>query len=495
MNVLLVYPRYPDTFWSFKHSLKFIGKKAAHPPLGLLTVAALLPAGWTKKLVDLNVEKLTDEHLAWAEMVFLGAMIVQEESAREVIGRCRDLDKRVVAGGPLFTTRYEDFEGVDHFVLNEAEITLPPFLEDLAEGRARPLYTSQKRPDITRTPVPLWSLIEIDDYATLEVQYSRGCPYDCEFCDIVIMNGRSPRTKTPGQMTREFQALYDIGWRSPVFIVDDNFIGNKRKVKEMLVSLIGWQQEHRFPFTFLTEVSINLAQDEELMRLMSAANFNKVFIGIETPNADSLKECGKSQNIKGGLAESVDRIQRHGMQVMGGFIVGFDSDPENIFDVQLRFIQQVGVVTAMVGVLTALPQTRLWHRLKAEGRLLKTASGENTDGQINFIPRMERETLVNGYRNLLTAIYSPKNYYQRIATFLKSYNPTARARLRRQDILAFLRSMWSLGLLSNVRFHYWRLIMKTLVMKRKALPMAVELAILGLHFEKVLERVCQAKKA
>jgi radical SAM superfamily enzyme YgiQ (UPF0313 family) len=309
------------------------------------------------------------------------------------------------------------------------------------------------------------------------------------------MNGRSPRTKTPGQMTREFQALYDIGWRSPVFIVDDNFIGNKRKVKEMLVSLIGWQQEHRFPFTFLTEVSINLAQDEELMRLMSAANFNKVFIGIETPNADSLKECGKSQNIKGGLAESVDRIQRHGMQVMGGFIVGFDSDPENIFDVQLRFIQQVGVVTAMVGVLTALPQTRLWHRLKAEGRLLKTASGENTDGQINFIPRMERETLVNGYRNLLTAIYSPKNYYQRIATFLKSYNPTARARLRRQDILAFLRSMWSLGLLSNVRFHYWRLIMKTLVMKRKALPMAVELAILGLHFEKVLERVCQAKKA
>jgi radical SAM superfamily enzyme YgiQ (UPF0313 family) len=491
MKVLLVYPRYPDTFWSFKHALKFVAKKAAHPPLGLLTVAALLPAGWEKKLVDMNVEELTNEHLAWADMVFIGAMIVQEASVRHVIGRCRSLGKRIVAGGPLFTTRHEDFEGVDHFVLNEAESTLPPFLDDLAAGRAGPLYTSPERPDITRTPIPLWSLINVKNYATLEVQYSRGCPFDCEFCDIVVMNGRTPRTKTPAQMRRELQALFDIGWREAVFIVDDNFIGNKRKVKQMLSSLVAWQKERRFPFTFLTEVSINLARDEELMRLMSAANFHKVFIGIETPNADSLAECGKSQNTKGSLGEAVDTIQKHGMQVMGGFIVGFDNDTEDIFDRQLQFIQQVGVVTAMVGVLTALPQTRLWHRLKDEGRLLRTASGDNTDGQLNFIPRMKREALLEGYCSLLSAIYAPKNYYKRIGTFLKSYHPTAKVRIGSKDLKAFLRSAWGLGVVSKVRFRYWMLVVKTLILKRQALPMVIELAIMGLHFEKVLERVCR----
>jgi radical SAM superfamily enzyme YgiQ (UPF0313 family) len=495
MKVLLVYPRYPDTFWSFKHSLRFISKKAAFPPLGLLTVAAMLPSDWAKKLVDLNVEPLADEHLAWADIVFLGAMIVQEKSVRQVVERCRAHGKRIVAGGPLFTARHEEFEGVDHFVLNEAEATLPQFLEDLAAGRARSLYASQERPGMSRTPVPLWSLVDIDDYATMAIQYSRGCPFDCEFCDIVIMNGRVPRTKTPEQMAREFQALFDIGWRKSVFIVDDNFIGNKRKVKKLLPSLIQWQKEHRFPFTLLTEVSVNLAADGELMKLMSAANFFKVFLGIETPNNDSLAECGKRQNIARSLAEDVDLIQQHGMQVMGGFIVGFDSDPEDIFDIQVRFIQQVGVVTAMVGVLTALPQTRLWHRLKSEGRLLETASGENTDGQLNFIPRMDRETLMKGYRSLLDTIYSPKNYYQRIGTFLKSYNPTAKARLGRQDLLAFFRSSWRLGVVSNVRVRYWRLIMKTFMVKRKALPVAVELAIMGFHFEKVLERVCQVKRA
>ena len=391
MNILLIYPQYPDTFWSFKHSLSFIAKKAAFPPLGLLTVAAMLPASWRKKLVDLNVEPLTDEQLAWADMVFLSAMIVQKESALQIIKRCREHGKKVVAGGPVFTTQHEQFAGVDHFILNEAEITLPLFLNDLAAGKPQPLYTSEVRPDISTTPVPLWSLIDIKDYATMAIQYSRGCPFNCEFCDIIIMNGRIPRVKSPAQMQREFQALYDAGWRKSVFIVDDNFIGNKREVKQLLPCLIEWQREHQFPFTLLTEVSVNLAGDEELMQLMSAANFFKVFIGLETPNHDSLVECGKNQNTAHSLAEVVDAIHRHGMQVMGGFIVGFDHDPENIFDLQVRFIQQIGVVTAMVSILTALPQTRLWKRLKAEGRLLSDASGENTDGGLNFEPIMEKE--------------------------------------------------------------------------------------------------------
>ena len=491
MNILLIYPQYPDTFWSFKHSLRFISKKAAFPPLGLLTVAAMLPDGWRKKLVDLNVEPLSDEQLAWADIVFLSAMIVQKESARQIIQRCRVHGKKVVAGGPVFTTQHEQFEGVDHFILNEAEITLPLFLKDLAAGQPKPLYTSKERPDITRTPVPLWSLIDIKNYATMAIQYSRGCPFNCEFCDIIIMNGRIQRVKSPAQMQKEFQALFDAGWRKSVFIVDDNFIGNTREVKQLLPPLIKWQRKHQFPFTLITEVSVNLANDEELMQLMSAANFFKVFVGLETPNHDSLTECGKKQNTTGSMAEAVDTIHSHGMQVMGGFIVGFDHDPENIFEMQVSFIQQIGVVTAMVGILTALPQTRLWHRLKAEGRLLSDATGENTDGRLNFKPRMEKEKLIEGYQKLLTTLYSPEYYYQRINTFLKNYTPTARTSVTKEDLLAFMRAAWRLGIVSKARFRYWKLIVKTFFVKRRALPIAVELAIHGFHFEKILERVCR----
>ncbi len=493
MKALLIYPEYPDTFWSFKYALKFVAKKAAFPPLGLLTVASLLPETWEKKLVDMNVEELTDEHLAWADLVYLGAMLVQSKSAAGIIRRCKKSGKKIVAGGPLFTTQYQQFPDIDHFVLNEAEITLPLFLADLAAGQPRPLYRTDRKPDITRTPIPLWSLIDMKNYATMLVQYSRGCPYNCEFCDIVIMNGRIPRTKTPAQMIREFEVLFDAGWRKSVFIVDDNFIGNKKKVKQMLPVLADWQKKHRYPFPLLTEASVDLAGDEELMQLMSRANFFKVFIGVETPNADSLNECDKRQNTAGDLTEAVSRIHRHGMQVMGGFIVGFDSDPENIFEMQMKFIQQLGIVTAMVGLLTALPQTRLWHRLKKEGRLLSDASGENTDGFLNFQPIMDKEKLLSGYRKLLTNLYSQKYYYQRINTFLKNYRPTVNAKINREDLLAFMRSTWQLGIKSRARFRFWKLLAKTLLMKRKAVPIAVELAIIGLHFEQILERLHVAR--
>jgi radical SAM superfamily enzyme YgiQ (UPF0313 family) len=493
MKVLLVYPEYPDTFWSFKHVLKFISKKAAFPPLGLLTVGAMLPEEWQKKLVDLNVGSLKDEHIEWADMIFLSAMIVQKKSAQEIIDRCRAHGKKIVAGGPAFTTQHEDFTGVDHFVLNEAEVTLPLFLADLLKGRLRHVYTSDRRPDVTLTPVPLWSLINTRDYATMAIQYSRGCPYNCEFCDIVIMNGRVPRGKTPAQMRKEFQALYDTGWRKSVFIVDDNFIGNKGAVKKMLPTLVEWQWEHKYPFTLLTEASTDLANDEELMHMMSRANFFKVFLGLETPDKESLKECGKFQNTSKDLVKVVHTIHRHGMQVMGGFIVGFDNDTETIFDAQINFIQKIGVVTAMVGMLTALPQTRLWHRLKEEGRLLGDATGENTDGVLNFMPRMGMDTLNEGYRKILASIYSPKHYYQRINIFLENYRPTVISRVQKEDVIAFIRSAWRIGILSRARFHYWKLLLKTFVKKRVALPIAVELAIYGLHYEKITRRICAAK--
>lgn len=491
MNILFVYPKYPETFWGFKSALKFVSKKAAFPPLGILTVASMLPEEWNKKLIDVNITELKDEHIGWANMIFISAMIVQEKSAQEIIKQCKAQNKIVVAGGPAFTTetQLEKFKGIDHFVLNEAEVTLPLFLEDFKNGKAKKIYTSSERPDITKTPIPLWSLIKFKDYATMLVQYSRGCPFNCEFCDIIIMNGRTPRTKAPEQMMSEFEALYNAKWRGAVFIVDDNFIGNKVNVKEMLRLLIQWQKKHKYPFKFLTEASINLADDKELLQLMSAANFYNIFLGLETPSMDSLKECGKMQNTTGDLAEAVKIIHQNGMRVMGGFIVGFDNDKENIFESQIKFIQQIGVATAMVGLLNALPQTRLWHRLKAEGRILKDTTGENTDGNLNFTPKMGKEKLIKGYKKILTTIYSPKFYYQTVDTFIKDYKPTVKSRVSKRDLSAFLRSVWRIGIFSKTRLLYWKLIIKTFFTKIKALPVAIELSIYWLHFNKTTRRI------
>lgn len=491
INALLIYPKYPDTFWSFKHILKFISKKAAFPPLGLLTIAAMLPKEWNKKLVDVNIQELNDRDIASADLIFISAMLVQEESSREIIKRCKSFGKTIVAGGPAFTTGYEKFPEVDHFVLNEAEITLPPFLQDLKDGKLKKIYTSTERPDITKTPIPKWSLINFKDYGTMAVQYSRGCPFNCEFCDIIIINGRSPRTKTSEQMINELQSLYNAGWRGSVFIVDDNFIGNKINVKQMLPKLIEWQKEYNYPFQFLTEASLNLAEDEELMQMMSKANFNKVFLGIESPSLDSLKECGKLQNTKMNLADSVKIIHKNGLQVMGGFIVGFDNDTEKVFESQIKFIQEIGVVTAMVGMLNALPKTRLWYRLKKEGRLLEDTSGENTDGSINFIPKMGKENLSKGYKRIISTIYSPKNYFKRINTFLNSYRPKTKGKISLQMISAFFKSMWGIGIISKARFQYWKLLIKTGITRIKFLPIAVEQAIYWKHFSKIVQKTTQ----
>jgi len=490
MKVLLVYPKYPDTFWSFKHALKFISKKASFPPLGLLTVAAMLPKEWERRLIDMNVSVLTEDDLKWADYVFISAMIVQKKSVWEVIRRCKNLGVRVIAGGPLFTTGYAEFEDIDHFVLNEAESTLPSFLDDLKNGCAQHIYTSKERPDIRETPPPQWDLINMKKYASMSIQYSRGCPYNCEFCDIIILNGHKPRTKSKDQILEELEALYTQGWKGGVFFVDDNFIGNKKRLKtELLPCLIDWMREKKYPFYFSTEASINLADDEELMQLMVKAGFNRVFIGIETPNEESLTECNKYLNKNRDLIACVKKIQDNGFEVQGGFIVGFDNDPPSIFERQISFIQKSGIVTAMVGLLNAPRGTRLYHRLKKEDRLLNDLSGDNTDFSINFIPKMNIEALINGYKKILNTIYSPKHYYKRVITFLKAYKPKplkGKIHFNFHNLRAFFKSIWFLGIKGKERFHYWKLISWTLVRRPRFFRLAITLAIYGFHFRKIM---------
>lgn len=488
MNVLFLYPEFPDTFWSFKHALKFIRKKAIYPPLGLLTVAAMLPAEWAKRLVDINVTKLTKKDLEWADYAFIGSMIVQRDSARKVIKQCKEAGIKIVAGGPLFTSEYEQFEDVDHFVLNEAEQTLPLFLADLENGGAKRVYATSEFSDMQKTPVPLWELADLRKYASMNIQYSRGCPYRCEFCNVTELFGRRTRIKTAKQIIAELDSFYDLGWRGAVFFVDDNLIGNKRCLKkELLPSLIKWQESH-VEITFHTEASINLADDEPLMQNMFKAGFNAVFVGIETPDMDSLDECGKKQNRNRDLAEDVRRIQRAGIQVQAGFIVGFDNDTPSIFQRQIDFIQKSGIVTAMVGMLQAPSGTKLYERLKKEGRLLGLTSGDNVDGTTNIIPKMDSDIFKEGYKSILRYIYTPENYYRRVKTFFREYKaPKIKTKIKFCHILALFRSIYHLGILGRERCQFWDLLLWTGFHRRELLPMAVTFAVYGYHFRKVSE--------
>jgi len=492
MKVLLVYPETPSTFWSFKEALKFVSKKSAEPPLGLITVAAMLPKEWKKKLIDLNVSKLIDKDILWADYVFISAMNVHLKFFRDVVRRCNKLGVKVVAGGPLCTTQYNDLLGIDHFILNEAEITLPLFLEDLKNGNAKRIYQTNEFPDISLAPIPMWELLDMKKYASMSVQYSRGCPYDCEFCSITMLNGRRPRAKDTNQFISELNRLYELGWRGGISVVDDNFIGNKRKLKEdTLPALIKWSKEKKYPFFFITEVSINLADDEELMKLMVDAGFNSIFVGIETPNSLSLNECGKKQNLKRDLIQSVNKLQRSGMLVSGGFIVGFDNDTENIFDDQINFIQRSGIPNAMVGLLNAPTGTKLYNRMKNEGRLLDMFSGNNMDASINFIPKMDYKSLIQGYSRLLNTIYSQEEYYNRLKIFLKEYNVpdwTPKA-IDLQQLKAFIRLLWLLGIIEKGKKYFWKLFFVSLWKYPRKFPTAMTLAVYGFHFRRVIRAV------
>jgi radical SAM superfamily enzyme YgiQ (UPF0313 family) len=485
MRTLLVYPEYPATFWSFKYALQFTRKKSALPPLGLLTIAAMLPKEWPKRLVDLNAGRLTDKDLAWADCVFVSAMAVQRESAFQIISRCKKAGLKVVCGGPLFTSEYEHFDEVDHFVLNEAELTLPPFLLDLERGCARRVYRTSEFTDIRQTPAPMWELADLKHYASMGIQFSRGCPFNCEFCNVTALFGHRPRIKTAEQSIAELDSLYDLGWRGQVFIVDDNFIGNKKYLMtQILPALIEWRKGKKgIPFN--TESSINLADDELLMEMMVEAGFDAVFVGIETPDDESLAECNKKQNKNRDLVESVKRIQGAGLQVQGGFIVGFDNDTPSIFQRQIDFIQRSGIVTAMVGLLQAPSGTKLYERLKKEGRLLGQMSG-NTDGTTNILPKMGLDVLCEGYGNLMQHIYSPEHYYKRAMTFLREYKrPKVTIPLDFQRLLAVLRSSIRLGIFGKERFQYWKILFWTLFRRPKMLPLTITLAIYGHHFRKI----------
>lgn len=492
MKILLVYPETPPTFWSFKDALKFVSKKAAEPPLGLITVAAMLPVEWEKKLVDLNVSKLYDADIARADYVFLTGMNVHLRSFKEIVRRCNKLGVKVVAGGPLCTTQYKEILGVDHFILNEAEITLPQFLKDLRKGNPKHVYETVDFPDVSYTPIPLWELLDMKKYASMSLQYSRGCPYDCEFCSITMLNGRKPRAKSADQFIAELNRLYELGWRGGISVVDDNFIGNKRKLKtEFLPALINWSKDRKYPFFFITEVSINLADDDELMKLMMEAGFNSVFVGIETPNSDSLTECGKAINLKRNLVDSVLKMQRNGMLVSGGFIVGFDNDTESVFDEQIDFIQQSGIANAMVGLLNAPTGTKLFKRLREEGRLLDMFSGNNMDASINFIPKMNYVDLIKGYSRLLNTIYSQEEYYKRLKTFLKEYKVPdwTSKKLTVDQIKAFFRLLLRLGLFEKGKKYFWKLFFISLWKYPRKFPTAMTLAVYGFHFRRVIRTV------
>lgn len=488
MKVLLIYPEYPATFWSFKHALPFINKKVSLPPLGLLTVASLIPKEWEKKLVDLNATELKDEDIKWADYVFISGMVVQRKSAKEVINRAKSFGKLIIAGGPLFTNEYFDFENVDCFVLNEGEVTIPLFLEDLKNNKLKHIYSSDEKPDLADTPVPDWSLLNFKDYASMSMQISRGCPYSCDFCDIIIMNGRVPRLKTPEQVIREMDALYEKGWHGGVFIVDDNFIGNKIKAEKILLRIIQWMEEKNKPFTLFTEASINLADDIDLMRLMQRANFDSVFIGIETPEEEGLLSCGKIHNMKKDLVEKVKIIQRNGIEVQGGFILGFDTDTEKTFDNMIRFIQSSGIVTAMVGLLHAIPETQLYKRLHKEKRIISVPTGDNTDFSLNFIPVMNVESLMKGYKKVIDALFSPKNFNKRIITYLRQYNKIAvNSKLTfRMQMKALSKTIWKIGIRGNGQFYFWKLIFWTIFRKPYLISEAITNSIYGYHYRTVL---------
>ncbi|HEX7583652.1 MAG TPA: B12-binding domain-containing radical SAM protein [Prolixibacteraceae bacterium] len=489
MNILLVYPQYPDTYWSFRHALRFISKKAAVPPLGLITVSAMLPASWQKKLVDMNVSPLLTKDILWADYVFISAMYVQKESVSKVIEECVRLQVKMIAGGPLFTQESDNYPQIDHFILNEAEITMPPFLEDLASGR--PLlkkYITDQYADIQCSPVPDYHLLLRKEYASMNIQISRGCPFSCDFCEITTLLGHEVRMKATNQILKELDTLYNLNWRGPLSIVDDNFIGNKKEVKtNLLPAMKKWMQQHKYPFTFGIQSSINIADDEELMSMMVETGFNHTFVGIETPEKESLQDCNKLQNKNRDLLQSVKKIQQAGLQVSGGFIVGFDSDSPNIFQRQIDFIQQSGIVSAMVGLLNAPRNTKLYKRLDTENRLTTESSGSNTDFTMNFIPKMDPIELLKGYKTIIRDIYEAKPYYKRLRQFLLNYKrpATRQKRIEFSYVSAFIKSIVIIGMATKGRREFWKFLIWTLAKRPGSFLEAMIFTVYGYHYRAV----------
>lgn len=497
MNALLIYPQFPDTYWSFKHALKFLGKRAAQPPLGLMTVAALLPSSWKKRLVDTNVEKLRDRDLQWANVVMLSGMHIQIEALAAIVKRCHARGLRTVVGGPIASSVPAPELKADHVVIGEAESLIDELARDLEKGTAKPVYQAAERPEMETSPLPDLSLIKMRRYSTMTVQYSRGCPFNCEFCDIIEIYGRRPRTKAVQQVLAELDQLRAAGWREAVFIVDDNFIGNKARAKELLRALAEWRRRYKTNFDFVTEASLNLADDPELLQLMKDAGFASVFLGIETPDVSGLVASNKLQNTRRNLLDSIAKIQSYGIQVMGGFILGFDTDREDIFDRMVSFIQQSGIPIAMVGLLQAMPGTQLFRRLRTEGRILDAGHGDNTCDKLNFKPLMNAARLIEGYRSVLKRIYSCEAYYDRVKLYLSRTQPTRGERKYRQqwmtraNVRAFVTSIVRQGIIGRHRWTYWKFLLSAATRYRRSFGAAMTLVVMGYHFQVLTRRLQQ----
>ena len=496
-NALLVYPEFPPSYWGFKYALGFLGKKSSMPPLGLLTIAGMFPDNYNLKVVDMNVETLTDTHLAWADVVLTSTMIVQKASLYDVVERCNRANVPIIAGGPHPTSYHDNIKDecdgtVNHFLFGEVEDIFEGFLTDFESGTANEIYKETRKPDITKTPPPRYDLIDLSVYGSMALQFSRGCPFNCEFCDITKLFGRVPRTKSNEQMLSEFEMLYKLGWKGAMFVVDDNFIGNKRDAMRLLPAVRTWQEERGFPFSLYTEASVNLVEIPEMLDAMSTAGFNMVFLGIESPNEEALITTSKGQNTSKNedagsyLLHAIRKIQHKGMEVTGGFIIGLDGDTE--FDSHINFIQEAGIPMAMAGLLTALKETDLWHRLKMENRLLDESSGNNTDMTLNFVPEMPREKLIKEYRRVISTLYDPtlKNYFQRCYRLLKHmpYTPHNVRSIGREEVRAFMLSV-KRQMFSKQGFEYMKFLTKVLKSNRRMFPEAVRLAVMGYHLEKI----------
>ena len=500
MRVLLVHSRFPTTYWGFQFSLPLIGKRASLPPLGLCTLAAMLPVEWSLRLIDLNVEELSDEQLRWADAVLVGGMLVQAPSMREVIARARAIGRPTVVGGPAPTTSPHLFPEADALFLGEAEgraEELVAALEALCGSPRRRRLTplvlaraeAEARPDLALAPVPRFDLLDRRSYQTMSVQYSRGCPFSCEFCDIIEIFGRVPRVKSNEQVIAELDALYALGHRGSVFFVDDNFIGNKRAVRKLLPVLRAWQAERRYPFDLYTEASVNLAADDELMREMVTAGFSSVFIGIETASVEALRETKKRQNVGVDLTAAIEKLTRAGLAVMGGFIVGFDSDGPEAFEAQRAFIANSPIPLAMIGMLIALPGTQLERRLTKEKRIRVTSSGDQF-AHTNFEPAMGDRALLEGYTRLLASLYSPKEYEARCVRFLDLIGaPPHTSPTTFEDLATVARSVVRLGVFGARRGLFWRLLARG---ARRGLPSirwAITNAVQGEHMIRYTDEV------
>ena len=498
-NALLVYPAFATSFWSFKFALQYLGKKSSMPPLGLLTLANMFPQDYNLRLVDMNVRPLTDDDLLWADLVCTSTMIVQRKSLQHVIARAKRAGKPVVAGGPHPTSYWEEMEDVDYFLLGEVEETFPGFLHDLEHGTAQHLYVPREKPAITRTPLPRYDLINMRDYGSMLLQFSRGCPFDCEFCDITKLYGRVPRTKTPEQMLAEFDLLYRLGWRGSLFLVDDNFIGNRRDALRLLRALMPWQRERHYPFNLCTEASMNLVEYDELMEAMIQAGFTSVFVGIETPTPAALLTTKKKQNVRKDDPEyplhAMQTLQEKGFEVMGGFILGLDGEPPEVFDLHIKFIQQAAIAMAMEGLLTVLKGTDLYHRMAREGRLRGDTTGNNLDAQLNFVPEMPEALLNAGYKRVLNTIYDRRlqQYFARCWTLVQNLDRSRAPQpmstpLRLPEVLRFAGA--SLRQLASPQGPaYLQFLSRVITHHPAMLREAFTLAAKGYHLRKITEQV------